>query len=70
MRYQRIGLTAFVTFLATILSADLGLPVLNRYFSQNSQVLAQTLDARKVEADRLLQQGIQQLQTSQFEAAF
>jgi CHAT domain-containing protein len=69
MRYRRLGLTAFVTFLATILSADLGLPVLNRYFSQNSQVLAQTSDARTTEADRLLQQGIQQFQTSQFEAA-
>ncbi|HEY9672016.1 MAG TPA: CHAT domain-containing tetratricopeptide repeat protein [Waterburya sp.] len=33
------------------------------------QVLAQTPDARKVEADRLLDQGTQQLDTSQFEAA-
>ncbi|HEY9892716.1 MAG TPA: CHAT domain-containing tetratricopeptide repeat protein [Candidatus Sericytochromatia bacterium] len=69
MRYRRIGLTAFVTFLATILSIDLGLPVLNRYFSQNSQVLAQSLEARKMEADRLFQQGLQQFDTSQFEAA-
>jgi tetratricopeptide (TPR) repeat protein len=69
MRYQRIGLTAFVTFLATILSVDLGLPVLNRYFSHNSQVLAQSSDARKAEANRLFDQGIQQFQTSQVEAA-
>jgi CHAT domain-containing protein/Flp pilus assembly protein TadD len=69
MRYRRIGLTAFVNFLATILSVDLGLPVLNRYFSQNSQVLAQSSEARKAEADRLNEQGIQQFQTSQFEAA-
>ncbi|MFE1745189.1 tetratricopeptide repeat protein, partial [Coleofasciculus sp. H7-2] len=34
-----------------------------------TQALAQTLDARKAEADRLLQQGIQQYDTSQFEAA-
>ncbi len=33
------------------------------------QVLAQSNDARKAEADRLLQQGIEQFQTSQFEAA-
>jgi CHAT domain-containing protein/Flp pilus assembly protein TadD len=33
------------------------------------QVLAQTPDARKAEADRLIQQGNQQLETSQFEAA-
>ena len=32
-------------------------------------VLAQTLDARKAEGDRLFQQGIEQYQTSQFEAA-
>jgi CHAT domain-containing protein len=31
---------------------------------------AQTVDGRKVEADHLLQQGLQQFQTSQFEAAF
>ncbi len=69
MRYRRIGLTAFVNFLATILSVDLGLPVFNRYFSHNSQVLAQSSNARKAEADRLNEQGIQQFQTSQFEAA-
>jgi CHAT domain-containing protein/tetratricopeptide (TPR) repeat protein len=33
-------------------------------------VVAQTVDARKVEADRLLQQGRQQYQVSQFEAAY
>ena len=35
--------------------------------SQNA--VAQTVDGQKAEADRLLQQGIQQDQTSQFEAA-
>lgn len=57
MHYRRLGLTAFVTFLATILSVDLGLPVFNRNFSQNSQVLAQTPDARKVEALKQETQG-------------
>jgi hypothetical protein len=49
MRYRRIGLSAFVTFLATILSVDLGLPVFSRYCSHNSQVLAQSLEVRKAE---------------------
>lgn len=69
MRYRRYGLIAFVTFLASILSVDFGLPVLNQYFSHNSQVLAQTPDARKAEAARLFQQGNQQFSISQFEAA-
>ena len=69
MRFQRIGLSALVTFLATILNIDLRLPILDWQLIQNSQVLAQTPDARKAEADRLLQQGIQQFRTSQFEAA-
>jgi CHAT domain-containing protein/uncharacterized protein HemY len=34
-----------------------------------SRVLAQTTNERKAEADRLLEQGIEQLQTGQFEAA-
>jgi CHAT domain-containing protein/Flp pilus assembly protein TadD len=34
-----------------------------------AQVVAQTVDARKAEADRLLQQGIEQHKTSQFTAA-
>jgi CHAT domain-containing protein/tetratricopeptide (TPR) repeat protein len=69
MRFQRIGLSALVTFLATILNVELRLPILDGQLIQNSQVLAQTPDARKAEADRLLQQGIQQAQTGQFEAA-
>jgi hypothetical protein len=34
-----------------------------------SPVVAQTSDARKAEADRLLEQGLQQHQASQFQAA-
>jgi len=69
MRFQRIGLNALVTFLATILNVDLRLPILDWQLIQNSQVFAQTPEAREAEADRLLQQGIQQAQSSQFEAA-
>jgi CHAT domain-containing protein/tetratricopeptide (TPR) repeat protein len=69
MRFQRIGLSALVTFLATILSIDLKLPILDWQLIQNSQVLAQTPTDRKAEANRLFQQGIEQFDTSQFEAA-
>jgi CHAT domain-containing protein len=75
MRLYRIGLTAVITVLATLVNVDLGFPVLGQLIENpkskipNSQMLAQTPDARKAEADRLLQQGIQQAQTSQFEAA-
>ena len=69
MRFQRIGLSALVTFLATILNVELRLPILDWQLIQNSQVLAQTPEARKAEADQLLQQGNQQYRISQFEAA-
>ncbi|MDF5718982.1 MAG: CHAT domain-containing protein [Rhizonema sp. PD37] len=66
MRSYKIGLSVFITLL-TVLSTSLttNLPVA---FTA-SQVLAQTVNERKAEADRLLQQGIQQYKTSQFQAA-
>ncbi len=75
MHLQRIGLTALITVLATLLNVDFGFPVLGQLIQnpkskiQNSQVLAQTPDARKVEADRLFRQGSQQYDKSQFEPA-
>ena len=69
MRLQRIGLTALFTFLATMVSVELGFPILDGHLIQNSQVLAQTPGVRKAEADQLFQQGNQQYQTSQFEVA-
>ena len=65
MHRQNLRLTLVVLLTAVLMpfSAKLTAPF------QVSQVLAQTTDARKAEADRLLQQGIQQYQTSQFEAA-
>ncbi|HEY9601698.1 MAG TPA: CHAT domain-containing tetratricopeptide repeat protein [Allocoleopsis sp.] len=64
MRLQRIGLIAFLTVLGTV-------AIDNVQFIQNpnSQVLAQSVDERKAEGDRLNEQGIQQAQTGQFEAA-
>ncbi len=66
MRSCKVGLSVFVCLLA-IFSTSLSsrLPIV---FTE-SRVLAQTVDERKAEADRFLQQGIEQFQTSQFEAA-
>jgi CHAT domain-containing protein len=69
MRPQRIGLIALLTVLATLAIDNFQLIQNPKSKIQNSQVLAQTPDARKAEAERLNQQGIQQYQTSQFEAA-
>ncbi|HEY9834958.1 MAG TPA: CHAT domain-containing protein [Stenomitos sp.] len=68
MRLHRIGLTAVITVLATVVIVDVGFPVLGQ-FIENSQVLAQTPEARKAKADQLLNQGVELYQTSQFEAA-
>jgi CHAT domain-containing protein/Flp pilus assembly protein TadD len=69
MRPQRIGLITLLTVLATLAIDNVQFIRNPISKSQNLQVLAQTPDARKAEADRLLQQGNQQYQTDQFEAA-
>src|ERR671933_167868 len=69
MRTQRIGLIALLTVLATVAIDNVQLIQNPKSKMPNSQVLAQTPDAQKAEADRLFQQGIEQFQTSQFEAA-
>ncbi len=75
MPLQRIGLTALITVLATTANVDLGFPVLGQLVQNprskipNSQMLAQTPTERKAEADRLREQGIEQLYTSQYEVA-
>jgi tetratricopeptide (TPR) repeat protein len=66
MHSRRISLIAFITFVATVstpLAANFPAPL------RTPRVLAQTQADRKAEADRLFQQGIEQYQTSQFEAA-
>ncbi|BAY95283.1 MULTISPECIES: CHAT domain-containing tetratricopeptide repeat protein [unclassified Tolypothrix] len=65
MRSYKIGLGIFVCLLAVVSTSS----VFNLPIATASRVLAQTADARKAEADRLLQQGIKQFQTSQFTAA-
>ena len=69
MRPQRIGLIALLTVHATVAIDNVQFIRIPKSKIQNSQVLAQTPDARKAGADRLLQQGLQQFDTSQFEAA-
>ncbi|MBD2358130.1 tetratricopeptide repeat protein [Tolypothrix sp. FACHB-123] len=66
MRSCKMGLSVLVCLLA-IFSASFGSSLLMVF--TESRVLAQTVDARKAEADKLFKQGIQQYQTSLFEAA-
>ncbi|MDF5716797.1 MAG: CHAT domain-containing protein [Rhizonema sp. NSF051] len=65
MRINKFSLIVFSTLLLTGLQSVWPNPLT---FGKPA-VVAQTPDARKAEADRLLQQGIEQYQTSQFEAA-
>ncbi|BAY64566.1 TPR repeat-containing protein [Calothrix brevissima NIES-22] len=65
MRDRKLSLTVLITLILTISPSIANLPPL----FQPSQVLAQTPADRKAEADRLLNQGVEQYQTSQFEAA-
>jgi CHAT domain-containing protein/Flp pilus assembly protein TadD len=66
MRINKFLLIVFSTLILT----DLQSVWLNPLTFGESAVVAQTPDARKTEADRLLQQGREQYKTSQFEAAF
>jgi tetratricopeptide (TPR) repeat protein len=66
MRLHNLGLSAFVCLLVVFSTS--WVPNLSMVFTV-SQVLAQTENQRKTEADRLHNQGLQQLETSQFEAA-
>jgi len=63
---RKIGFPVLITLLsagAIPFAANL------RVVFSTPSVLAQTSDARKAEADRLFEQGIEQFQTSQYEAA-
>ena len=78
MRLPKFAITTIVTFLlVVILNADFGymaqLPGarlgIDWQFLPQSQVLAQTPEELKAQADELFEQGNQQYQISQFEAA-
>ena len=67
MRLPKIGLAALIVLIATVVEMP---PSLNLQGNWGvPKVLAQATAERKAEADRLLQQGIQQYQTSQVQAA-
>lgn len=65
MRDRKLSLTALITLILTVSQPIANLPPL----FQPSQVLAQTPADRKAEADRLLNQGMEQFKTGQFETA-
>ncbi|WP_341531371.1 CHAT domain-containing tetratricopeptide repeat protein (plasmid) [Nostoc sp. UHCC 0302] len=65
MRDRKLSLTVLITLILTVSQPIANLPPL----FEASQVLAQTPADRKAEADRLLQQGNEQLQISQVQAA-
>ncbi|MEG4147172.1 CHAT domain-containing protein [Microcoleus sp. Pol12B5] len=69
MKLQKIGLSALISILATLTIGEFRFIPNSQFKIINSQVLAQTPAQRKAEADRLVQQGIQQFLPSQFQAA-
>jgi CHAT domain-containing protein len=65
MPYRKISLIASISLILTVLQPVVNLPIL----FQVSQVFAQTATDRIAEAERLYQQGDQQIQTSQYKEA-
>lgn len=65
MSLHRIAVVFLTLHIATVSTPTTLIPL----SPGGLRVLAQTPDAQKAEADRLLQQGIEQFQTSQFDAA-
>ena len=65
MDYKKILLVAVTTLVTTSLQSAVVLPGI----LPAQQVLAQTTEARKAEADRLFNQGIQQIEANQLESA-
>ncbi|MEG4070664.1 tetratricopeptide repeat protein [Microcoleus sp. Pol11C2] len=69
MKLQKIGLSGLISILAALTVGEFRFIPNSQFKIINSQALAQTQAQRKGEADRLLKQGIQQYQISQFQAA-
>jgi CHAT domain-containing protein len=70
MRPQRIGLIALLTVLATLTTNNFQFIKTPKLQVHNQLVLAQIPTAQKAEADRLIEQGREQFESKQFEAAF
>jgi CHAT domain-containing protein len=69
MKLQKIGLSGLISILAALTVCEFRFIGNSQFKIINSQALAQTQAQRKAEADRLLKQGTQQYQSSQFQAA-
>ncbi|NET61335.1 MAG: tetratricopeptide repeat protein [Symploca sp. SIO2E6] len=69
MKLKRFGIITLLSLPFTVLS-HVSSPLLPNFsILSASPVVAQTSESQKVEADRLFQQGLQQAQSSQFQAA-
>ncbi len=69
MKLQKIGLSGLISILAALTVGEFRFIPNSQFKIINSQALAQTQAQRKAEADRLFNQGLQQYQISQFQAA-
>src|SRR6476469_10806398 len=69
MKLQKIGLSGLISILAALTVGEFRFIPNSQFKIVNSQALAQTQAQRKAEAERLFDKGLEQLQTSQFEAA-
>ena len=69
MKLQKIGLSGLISILAALTVGEFRLSPNSQFKIVNSQALAQTQAQRKAEADRLSDQGGQQYDISQFQAA-
>src|SRR4028118_984968 len=69
MKLQKIGLSGLISILAALTVGEFRFIPNSQFKIINSQALAQTQAQRKAEAERLFNQGIQQYQISQFQAA-
>src|SRR6476469_2812322 len=69
MKLQKIGLSGLISILAALTVGEFRFIPNSQFKIVNSQALAQTQAQRKAEAERLFDKGLEQLQTSQFQAA-
>ncbi|MCA1990749.1 MAG: CHAT domain-containing protein [Coleofasciculus sp. S288] len=69
MQLQQISLTTFIALLAALTIGDFPLLRNQTHSIQVSPVFAQTPNVERIEADRLFALGMEQYQTSQFQAA-
>ncbi|HLO49973.1 MAG TPA: tetratricopeptide repeat protein [Kamptonema sp.] len=69
MKLLKLGLTGLIALVTMLVIGNLQYSQNSNYLITNSAALAQTPVGRKAEADRLLQQGMQESLNSQFQAA-